>query len=385
MELEHVIQLPEGSDDAPTFKSLHPQYDALVYGDDGIRLTAKERKLLHLYEDDGDVTLLPDPKPAEDVVPLASHLDIPPGDTPNAALSTSTSATPSALAVVPFSSCFGTLSGDNPYSASSTSTLITDSISSSVSASRRNPSGSDSFGPVRPARSNARSRDYRGSFRQPKARNRGHSVYKRPFELGRDYAPPSSAGSRAPYYRSERPSEPGASRYGSASLPVAPSPSSSQGCKVAHPIKSRLMSAQEEQRMVQDADTGNLVMVPIVRASFSQLGITGPPRNEYAPAGPSASGRYWQDTMPGRHPYHQPADPWNRDGRHPSAFHDSTHRRSQSDRPRERLNRHESRGQPSASRSQGRWDDDATAQGAMGPARGWGPDPTAGWGASEPW
>ena len=76
MELEHVIQLPEGSDNAPTFKSLHPQYDALVYGDDGVRLTAKERKLLHLYEDDGDVTLLSDPKPAEDVVPLASCLDV---------------------------------------------------------------------------------------------------------------------------------------------------------------------------------------------------------------------------------------------------------------------------------------------------------------------
>ena len=95
-----------------------------------------------------------------------------------------------------------------------------------------------------------------------------------------------------------------------------------------HPIESRLVSAQEEQRMVQDADTGNLVMVPIVHASFSQLGITGSQRNEYAPAGPSASDRYWQDTMPGRHPYHQPADPWNHDGHHPSAFHDSAHRRS---------------------------------------------------------
>ena len=84
MELEHVIQLPEDSNDAPTFKSLHPQYDTLIYGDDGVRLTAKERKLLHLYEDDGDVTLLPDPEPAEDIVPHASPLDVPPGDTPNA-------------------------------------------------------------------------------------------------------------------------------------------------------------------------------------------------------------------------------------------------------------------------------------------------------------
>ena len=164
VELEHIIQLPEGSNDAPTFKSLHPQYDTLVYGDDGITLTAKERKLLHLYEDDGNVTLLPDPKPAEDVVPLASRLDVPPGDTLNAASSTSMLATPSALAVVPLSSRFDTLPGDNPYSASSTSMSITDSISSSASASRRNPSGSDSFGPVHPARSNARSLDYRGSF-----------------------------------------------------------------------------------------------------------------------------------------------------------------------------------------------------------------------------
>ena len=323
MELEHVIQLLEGSDDAPTFKGLHPQYDALVYGDNGVRLTAKERKLLHLYEDDGDVTLLPDPKPAEDIVPLASHLDVPPGDTPNAASSTSTSATPSALSVVPLSSHFDTLPGNNPYSTSSMSTSITNSISSSASASRRNPSGSDSFGPVRPARSNARSLDYRGSFRQPKARNRGRSVYERLFESGRDYVPPSSASSRAPYYRSERPSEPGAPRYGSASLPVAPSPSSFQGREVVRPIESCLVSVQEEQCMVQDVDTGNLVMVPIVRASFSQLGITRPQQNEYVPAGPSASDRYWQDTAPGRHSYHQLADPWNRDGRHPSAFHDS--------------------------------------------------------------
>ena len=233
---------------------------------------------------DGNMTLLPDPKPAEDVVPLASCLDVPLGDTLNAASSTSMSATPSALSVVPLSSHFDTLPGDNPYSTSSTSTSSTDSISSSTSASCRNPSGSDSLGPVRPARSNACSRDYRGLFRQPKARNRGHSVYERLFESGHDYAPPSSPGSRAPYYRSERPSEPGAPRYGSASLPVAPSPSSFQGCEVARPIESRLMSAQEEQHMVQDADTGNLVMVPIVRASFSQLGITGPQQNEYAPA-----------------------------------------------------------------------------------------------------
>ena len=56
---------------------------------------------------------------------------------------------------------------------------------------------------------------------------------------------------------------------------IWPSPSSFQGCEVACPIKSCLVLAQEEQRMVQDTDTRNLVMVPIVCASFSQLGITG--------------------------------------------------------------------------------------------------------------
>ena len=263
--------------------------------------------------------------------------------------------------------------------------MITDSISSSTSASRRNPSGSDSFGPVRPARSNAHSRDYRGLFRQPKARNRGHSVYKRPFELGRDYVPPSSAGPCAPYYHSERPSEPGTSHYEFVFFLVVSFSFLFQGHEVACPIESHLVSVQEEQCMVQDADTGNLVMVPMVRASFSQLGITGPLQNEYAPAGPSASGRYWQDTVPGHHPYPQPVDPWNHDGRHPSAFRDSAHGRSQSNRPRERLDCHESRGQPSASRLQGCRDDDMTVQGATGPNRGWGPDPTAGWGASEPW
>ena len=152
-----------------------------------------------------------------------------------------------------------------------------------------------------------------------------------------------------------------------------------------HALSNLISCRQEEQHMVQDVDTRNLVIVPIVRASFSQLGITGPLQNEYTPAGPSASGRYWQDTMPGHHPYPQPADPWNCDSRHLSAFCDSTHRRGQSNHPRERLDRHKSRGQPSASRSQGCRDDDVTVQGATGPNRGWGPDPAAGWGTSEPW
>ena len=107
----------------------------LVYSNDGVKLTAKERRLLHLYEDDSNMTLLPDPRPAKDEVPLTSHLDVPPGDSPNAASLMSVSATPSALAVVPFSSRFDTLSDKNPYSASLTSTSITDSISSSASAS----------------------------------------------------------------------------------------------------------------------------------------------------------------------------------------------------------------------------------------------------------
>ena len=77
--------------------------------------------------------------------------------------------------------------------------------------------------------------------------------------------------------------------------------------------------------MVQDVDTGNLVMAPIVRASFSQLGITRPQQNEYAPAGPSAFDCCRQDTAPGRHSYHQPTDPWNRDGHHLPAFHNSAH------------------------------------------------------------
>ena len=199
---------------------------------------------------------------------------------------------PSILSVAPLSSRFDTLPSDNPYSASSMSTSITNSISSSASAPHRNTSGSDSFGPVCPAKSNARSQDYRGPFRQPKARSKGCSVCEHLFESGCNYVPPSLADSQAHYYRSERPSERVAPRYESASLLVAHSPSSFQGREVARPIESRLVSVQEEQRMVQDADTGNLVMVPIVRALFSQLGITGSQRNEYAPAGPSAFDHY---------------------------------------------------------------------------------------------
>ena len=85
MELKHIIQLPEDSDDAPTFKNLHPQYDVLVYGEDGVKLTAKERRLLHLYEDDGDVTLLPDLEPAEIVAPLSSRFNTLPGNNPYSA------------------------------------------------------------------------------------------------------------------------------------------------------------------------------------------------------------------------------------------------------------------------------------------------------------
>ena len=162
-------------------------------------------------------------------------------------------------------------------------------------------------------------------------------------------------------------------------------PSSFQGREVAHPIKSCLMSAQEGQRMVQDAGTGNLVMVPIIHASFSQLGITGPQQNEYAPAGPSAFDHYRQDTAPGCHSYHQLTDPWNCDGHHPPAFHNSVHGHSQSSCPRERQDHQGSHGQPLVSRSQGCQDNDMTAQEAMDPTMGWGSSSTMGWGTTAPW
>ena len=219
MELEHVIQLPEDSDDTLTFKNLHPQYDTLVYGEDNVKLTAKERRLLHFYEDDGDMTLLPNPEPAEAVAPLSSRFNVPPGDTPYSASLMSMLAIPSILLVAPLSSHFDTLPGDNPYSALLMSTSITNSISSSVSASHRNLSGSDSFGPVYPTKSNACSRDYRGLCQQPKARNKGRSVYEHPFELGHNYVPPSSTDSQGPYYHSERHPEPVVPCYESASLP----------------------------------------------------------------------------------------------------------------------------------------------------------------------
>ena len=152
------------------------------------------------------------------------------------------------------------------------------------------------------------SQDYHGLFKQPKAKNKGCSIYKHLFKLSHHYSPPSSVEPQAPYYSSERPPE-HVPWYEPTYLPVAPS-SSSQGCKVACPIESHLMSAQEEQCMVQDTDTGNLVMVPIIRASFSQLGITRPLQNEYAPMGPPAPDHYWQDAMPDHHSYHPWEEPW---------------------------------------------------------------------------
>ena len=95
---------------------------------------AKERRLIHLYEDDGNVSLLPDPEPAEAMAPLSSRLDVLLGNSPYPASSMSMSVIPSILSVAPLSSCFDTLLSNNPYSASSTSTSITNSISSSTSA-----------------------------------------------------------------------------------------------------------------------------------------------------------------------------------------------------------------------------------------------------------
>jgi len=352
-ELEHVIQLPEGSDDAPMFKDLHPQYDVLVYLEDGVKRTSKERKLLHLYDDDGDVTLLPEPESTGTVAPFFPRPD--------------------------------NLASDEPTSAPSTSTSATPSILSSTSASSRNPSGSDSFGPDRSARSNTRSRDYRGSFRQPKARNKGRSVYERPFESSRHYTPPSSAEPRAPYYRPERYPEPVAPRHDPAYFPVASS-SSFQGREVARPIESRLVPALEEQRMVQDADTGNLAMIPIVRASFSQLGITRPQRQEHTPVSHVAPDRYGQGTAPGHHSYHPREEPWAREDRYPPAASYPAPRRGHPNRPRERRDRQEPRGQPSARRSQDRRDDDTTGGVATDPVMGWGTaDSATGWGASDPW
>jgi len=339
VELEHVIKLPEGSDDDPNFKELHPQYDTLVYHEDGVKRTAKERKLLHLYDDDGDVTLLPDLEPSQAMTPFFSRPAELAGEASTSAPSTSTSATPSAF--------------------------------SSASADSRNHSGSGSPGPERPTRSNARSRDYRGSFKQPKARNKGRSVYERLFESRRRYSPPSSAEPRAPYYSSERPPE-RAPRYEPAYRPPASS-SSSQGRDVARPIESRLVSAQEEQRMVQDADTGNLVMVPIVRASFSQLGITRPQLNEYASM---------EDAAPDRHSYRPREDSWAREDRYPPTSSGTAPGQSSFRRPRGRQDRQESRSQPSTSRQRSRQENDAAA---TDPATGWGSNSAAGWGATDPW
>lgn len=74
MELEHVIQLPKGCDDALMFTKLFPQYDMLRYGEDGVKLMNKECKSLHLYDYDDDMTLLPDREPTGIEAPLSSSV-----------------------------------------------------------------------------------------------------------------------------------------------------------------------------------------------------------------------------------------------------------------------------------------------------------------------
>jgi len=350
LELEGIIKLPEGSEDALTFKDLHPCYNALEYGEDGIRLTSKERKLLAYHEDEYPSSII-EPEPSNALVPFIPRLDYSAGDNVTPTPSTSTSATPS--------------------------------VFSSASASSRNPSGPDTFGPVRSARSNARSRDYRGSPKQPRARNKGRSVYERPLDSSRQYASPSSANPRAPYYRHGRSPEPTAPRYGPAYLP-ATTPSSVQSREIARPIEARLVPAQEEQRMVQDADTGNLAMIPIVRASFSQLGITRPQQSNPMPAAHSAPSHYRQETAPNRHPYPPREDHWVQEDRYPRSSYHSGPRQGHSRRPRENWDRQESRGQPSEGRSQERRSDDATGWGASDPTTGWGAAGSAtGWGTTD--
>ena len=93
LKLESVIQLPEGSDDALTFKGLFLHYDALMCGEDCVKLTAKEWKLL-TYEDIRDVALIPEPGSPRALTPSFPLIDDLISDNPAPVPSASTSATP---------------------------------------------------------------------------------------------------------------------------------------------------------------------------------------------------------------------------------------------------------------------------------------------------
>ena len=129
--------------------------------------------------------------------------------------------------------------------------------------------------------------------------------------------------------------------------------------------------------MVQDADTGNLVMVPVIRASFSQLGITRPQRIDHAPDG---------HDVPDRRAYRAWAEPQPREERYLPAFHNSVPEQGYSGCPRESWDHQEPCGQTSASSSRNHQDDGTAIHETTNPARGWGAtDPAHEGGATDPW
>jgi len=234
LELEGIIQLPEGSNDVSTFKESVPHYDMLIFGEDGVKLMSREKKLL-MYEDDRDVTLIQEPGPLKTLAPFFPPLDNLIGNSPTPTSSMSTSATPSIF------SSTSTSSG-NPRPSEWESNAV--APGTQTRQWPKTPQGdqppimdshaSDSFRPECQARSNARSRKYRGPFRQPRARNKGHAIYECPIDSSQ--FPPSQIEARD-YYPSEKPRDSFVSRHDSNYLPVTPTfPSCSR--EAACPIET---------------------------------------------------------------------------------------------------------------------------------------------------
>ena len=142
LELESVIQLPEGSDDALTFKGLFLHYDALVFGVDSVKLTAKEQKLL-MYKDIRDVALILELGSPRALAPSFPLIDDLIGNNLAPAPLMSTSATPPNLSSMSTSSETLGTSGWDDIVAVSESTALQWPSSSSIN---QPPHGDSSTG-----------------------------------------------------------------------------------------------------------------------------------------------------------------------------------------------------------------------------------------------
>ena len=173
---------------------------------------------------------------------------------------------------------------EDPVSSSPTQALTPSSAVESIPSSEAVSAASSSTPEITRARRSTvavrRSRNYRGPYVQP-ASSSSSSRSRAPTRRSpspRRYSPPRRSSAR-PYSSADRPSyrrspSPG---YGQVRRRSPSPPTATMGSYRGRGLPStpgvRIIHSQEQQRIVQDVDTGISAIVPVMQVSSSQMGL----------------------------------------------------------------------------------------------------------------